>query len=107
MTQETPLPCSLLPLKHNNAPVYLVKPNLPMIDHSAFVYNKKGQKQTDAATQKAQYRASQGIVQAITKLDKNQQSLALQDLLSNPKVREAASVVAFDGSSVANMQFEK
>jgi hypothetical protein len=105
ITQETYLPRSLLPLLRNNAPVILVKPHLRTpVNCSAFAYNKKGQKRSDAAARKAQYRASQGIVQAITKLDKNQRSLAIRDALSNPQVREAASVVAFDLSSVANMQ---
>jgi hypothetical protein len=108
ITQETSLPRSLLPLLHNNAPVILVKPpQLRTVDRSAFAYNKKGQTRSDAAARKAQYRASQGIVKAITKLDKNQQSLALRDALSNPQVREAASAVAFDLSSVANMQLEQ
>jgi hypothetical protein len=107
ITQETHLPRSLLPLLHNNAHAILVKPHLQTVNRSAFAYNKKGQEQLDTAAQKAQYRASQGIVQAIMKLDENQRSLAIQDALSNPQVREAASAVAFNLSSVANMQLEQ
>jgi hypothetical protein len=108
VAQITSLPRSLLPLKYNNVPVVLQKPLVQdAIDDSAFAYNKKGQKRSVSAARQAQWRASQRIVNSITKLEKNERSVALRAALSNPQVREAASAVIFDASSVANRQLEQ
>ena len=98
---------SSLPLKYQGAPVILAKPTLQIVDHNAFAYNNKGQKRSYAAASKAQYRASQSIVVAINKLKKNERALALRDALSNPSVRETASAIAFDATSVANMHLQQ
>jgi hypothetical protein len=108
VAQITSLPRSPLPLKYNNVPVVLQKPLVQdVIDNSAFAYNKKGQKRSVSAARQAQWRASQRIVNYIPKLEMNERSVAIRAALSNPQVREAASAVIFDASSVANRQLEQ